>query len=984
MSAGLAYPDESPSPVPPHASTPPATPSVTAEKALGYATSTVTAACASTAVMLADLLLAFHGHIPLAMRLIAVASIVGGAAIFLSHGGRRVTAAGIYCLTAGLVAGSGAWYWTTTPPPGSSLKGILVAALSIYASTAIMYFLFWRGAAPKTNMSGRPLDPIPPSLARSIRMIGLLLSAVGVVGQRLTVASGGQSQGIGTLFQSAAEVGVILFAGSLVLSGKVRILRSPFRMLMVGAAVLVYYFFVFSGGGRLRLAALVISIAVLAQYRLHTRFKAVAIVALMPTLALFAAVGQARVATKSAGPATEAPASGLGSLVNPLWSYGQLVDGRITDGHGSTFIAEAVVLVPRTLWPNKPVQLGRTLAVRLQPDVAAVSNQSDVVMSQGEWYYNFSWLGIVLMIPILGWGIRWLDRRYAQWTAHDLGRREALFAYLLISILVGSMSDLAWGGTSTWAVRNFERLLVLSPFLVWEYLLPGHQPRRAICSDRKPFSAAGRRTTASPSAKRKIQPSPASGPHATEGVHNAGSLVRVPAEAPDNSKRMVPAGRPRPDALGGVGRVSALDPTEYRNGTLPIATGPTFNPTPLRRIGSRAVAAMVDQGFSSLTNFVVAFAALRYLNVAGLGEFTLAYFGAQLVLSIVRSLVLEPLAIRFTTVEPDVRRRATAAASGASVLIGLVTLALAGVPALTFHSHGWLVIGAAGVITPVLLVQDAWRFHLFAASRAWAAATNDAVCFVFVVPFTVLAVLLFQHSAGLFLISWGLGTSCGALLGMWQSRTLPRPRAGIGWLSRNRDLGPHLAIGGSLEFAASQAALAVIGLVGGVAATGQIGSGRTLMTPATTLTTGLNLFAVPEARRIYRHGRRQLVYLSAGVSLVVACGVAALAVGLYFTPDQWGEDVVGRNWPIAKSLLLPIAIWTVAAGARGGAAIGLRALERGRLIAILSGLTAPLIIGGVFVGVEVSGARGAAWGFAIVYGLAVVGWWATYLRAKAT
>jgi hypothetical protein len=410
-------------------------------------------------------LMAAYLSLVLAMRLVGIASIVGGMAIFLHHGGRRITAAGVYSLTTGLMCGCGVWYWAGVAPDNTSRGSIFVAALSIYISSALMYALFWQRAA--TAAAPEPSKPIPAGVASGLRAAGIALAAFGLIIQRTDWLPAARSQA--TLAQAAAEVGVVLFAASYVLSGR-SLSRSPFRVGMAAAAVLIYYFLIFSGFGRLRLAALVIAICVIAQQRTSTRLlKPMAVAAVIPALLVFAAVGRAR--TSDDPRTAHSSGSGLGSLVNPIATYGSLIDQHITDGGGSTLTAEAVILVPRAVWPNKPVQLGRTLAVRLAPEIAAVSSLSMAAMPQGEWYYNFGWLGVVIMMLALGLIIRWLDRWLASCSGRDLAERHAIYLFIAVAVLVGSISDLAWGGTATWIGRNMQRAVVLVPVVVWFYLI---------------------------------------------------------------------------------------------------------------------------------------------------------------------------------------------------------------------------------------------------------------------------------------------------------------------------------------------------------------------------------------------------------------------------------------------------------------------------------------------------------------------------------
>jgi len=398
------------------------------------------------------------GHLTLALRVVALTSLVGGIAIFLTHGGRRVTAAGIYCVALAVMTGSGCLYWATRVPAATTREAVLLVAVGIYTATAITYFLFWQ-----RSLRGQPaaasFPAIPAPLARGASVTGV---AIFVLGAASEIA-------FGTLGSATAEIGLVIFASALVLSGSIRVLGSPLRTVILACALVTFYLVVFSGYGRLRLAALCLVILVMAQYRIRTRVKSVAVVAIVPVLLFFGAIGESRFEAKAVDPTAEATASGLGSLVNPLSTFAQFVDRDLGLGYGSTFLAQLVALVPRALWQDKPVQFGAVVVSELRPDQVS-TNLSMPCLAQCEWYYNFSWVGFLLAIPVLGYMVRRLDITLARRCTSPILEWHQLLVLVLVATLIGSIGDLAWGGTATWLVRNAQRILVLAPLLAWAYV----------------------------------------------------------------------------------------------------------------------------------------------------------------------------------------------------------------------------------------------------------------------------------------------------------------------------------------------------------------------------------------------------------------------------------------------------------------------------------------------------------------------------------
>lgn len=410
--------------------------------------------------------LGIEGQIGAALRVVATASVVGGVLAFTTHGGRRITAAGLYCLALGVMTGSGAWYWASRLPSATTQEAILTVSTGIYTVTVFTYLVFWRGSMPPRPAPEDSPPPIPPRLARGAAVVGLAIFVLGASSE-LTV---------GTLARSTAEIGVIIFSAALALSGSIRVLGSPLRTIVIAGVLLTFYFVVFTGYGRLRLAALCLIILLVAQYRLTTRVKALTLTATVPVLLVFAAIGESRFAAKSSDPTAQASASGLGSLVNPLATFAQFASRDLELGHGSTFLAPVVALVPRDLWSDKPVQFGAVVVREMRPDMVG-TNLAMPCLAQCEWYYNFSWLGMALTIPVLGYIVRWLDVRLARANTVPITAWHQLLVLVLLATLIGSVGDLAWGGTATWAVRNAQRVLVLAPLLAWAFLVHRHHAR---------------------------------------------------------------------------------------------------------------------------------------------------------------------------------------------------------------------------------------------------------------------------------------------------------------------------------------------------------------------------------------------------------------------------------------------------------------------------------------------------------------------------
>jgi hypothetical protein len=287
-----------------------------------------------------------------------------------------------------------------------------------------------------------------------------------------------------------------------------------------------------------------------------------------------------------------------------------------------------------------------------------------------------------------------------------------------------------------------------------------------------------------------------------------------------------------------------------------------------------------------------------------------------------------------------------------------------------------------GIFLPPLLVQDMWRFALFADARPAAAFVNDLVWGAALIPVLGLVLLSDRRSVAWFFGAWGVAGSIAALVGLFQVRVLPSPRATVRWLRRHLDLAGPLTGEFMLQGGVDQIVISGVGLIAGLSAVAALRGADALFGPLTVFVGGLSLLAVPEGARMLERSTRSLLRLTLAVG--AAAGGAAVLMGLFLfaLPDAVGSWLLGDTWLSAAALLSAITVARFASGLSSGAIAGLRALAAGRSILMVRVKVAPLMV--------VAGAGGAmltrsAWGAAVGIALAqVVGAvvaWRTFLAA---
>lgn len=390
------------------------------------------------------------------MLLIGIAGVVFGVAVFWSHGGGQITAAGVYALASAAFVGAAALSWAHRD--GAGLPDYMFhAALLAYATNLAMYFLFWRRQGAPANYP--PIERRDERAWASTTVIGALWLAM-AVGMWATLPATRQ------LYDALGFAGVLAIA--LGVAARPGRRMGPSSLLLLGGAFVLYATTVFWGYGRLQMVALACACALVVCRRFDGRRVKTAILAgAVPFLMLLAHQRHAMV--REAHGEAAASRGGPDSWETPMEVFGRLLEGGtpLRHGHGSSFFATFVIPIPRVLWEDKPVQFGAALVDIFDPSARSYQ-QSYAALAHGEWYYNFGLAGMVAMVFGVGLAIRWLDRRLAASLRRPLVARTALLQLMtlgLVATIVAGTADLAWNGSSTFLARGMFRGLLFGGYV---------------------------------------------------------------------------------------------------------------------------------------------------------------------------------------------------------------------------------------------------------------------------------------------------------------------------------------------------------------------------------------------------------------------------------------------------------------------------------------------------------------------------------------
>lgn len=382
----------------------------------------------------------------------------------------------------------------------------------------------------------------------------------------------------------------------------------------------------------------------------------------------------------------------------------------------------------------------------------------------------------------------------------------------------------------------------------------------------------------------------------------------------------------------------------------------------LRRLGW----GVADQGISSLSNFALGLFVARTYGAGGFGAFTLAFVTYSVVLNASRGLGTDPLLVRHSGPPDAAWRRATAAATGTALTVGVaggVLCVVAGLLLPPGIGRGFLVIGLG---LPGLMLQDSFRFAFFASGRGHAAFTNDMVWTLLLVGSLGALYLTGAGTSAICLLVFGATATLAAVVGAFQARVLPRPVRIGSWLRTHRALSFRYLLENVSFSLASQIRSFVLGGVVSLAAVGYVRSSEILMGPFLVLLMGLSQVAVPEASRAFTAGPSRMWAFCVRLGSVQA-GAAVLwaVVLLTIFPLGPGPALLGDIWGPTSQLIWPITLTVCATSFITAANAGLRAMGIAKRSLKAQLITATLYVSLGSLGAVLAGAAGTSWGVTV-------------------
>ncbi|HKX69249.1 MAG TPA: hypothetical protein VJN29_18695 [Intrasporangium sp.] len=389
---------------------------------------------------------------------------------------------------------------------------------------------------------------------------------------------------------------------------------------------------------------------------------------------------------------------------------------------------------------------------------------------------------------------------------------------------------------------------------------------------------------------------------------------------------------------------------------------------------------LIDQGLSSLSNFAVGIVVAHSVGLEEFGAFTLAWFTYGLILNVSRGLGTDPLVVRFSGVPMADWRTAVSRTSATAIVVGVVM----GVACLLLGIAVPGPVGDAlvglGLVLPLLVLQDSWRFAFFAAGQGHKACINDLVWALALVP--TMAVAVQRESLLGIVLAWGLAGGVAALFGLRQARVLPSFGGAVTWFREQRDLGVRYMVENITQSGGTQLRMYALGVIAGLAEVAALRGAQLLLGPLLTVLMGIGTVAVPEAVRWLRRSRGHLLRFCLALGSVEAVAALLWALALWILlPTGVGEVVLGQVWQPASVLVLPLCLSVIVSTFCTGATTGLRALGTARRSLRSQVVESTLFVLATVIGATVAGALGATWAGLAAAVVSGIFWWTQFRRA---
>lgn len=408
-------------------------------------------------------------------------------------------------------------------------------------------------------------------------------------------------------------------------------------------------------------------------------------------------------------------------------------------------------------------------------------------------------------------------------------------------------------------------------------------------------------------------------------------------------------------------------------------TQPASHPTPGRagRHG-RVSATVLDQIFSSGTQFLVAILIANVSSADVLGAAGAVLLVQGLIIGVQRALIGDIVLLRC--------RRDGASATDEARTGLFLTLALAAGIALLLVAAAAVFDGVTrslllvlAATTPITFGQDLCRSVAYGRRRVGDAVILDGVWFVVQIMVSASLLATDRATATTLLAAWGVGAGVSLVAGFWRGAQPPSPRGVKAWVSDDGRRAASFVADYGLNTGAVLLSHLTLASVLPIAEFGALRLALMSVTPPTNLLAGFRSLML--GRLGENHDAPRPMRIFAGrVAVAFAALTGFYGAALVVTPVRFGELAFGEVWGDARPLVAAVALGELFRFASVPAIDLVRifgtasALVRTRMVTSAASVLA-ILLGGLLFG------TGLVWVTAAVWTLASALWWWQAVRA---
>jgi O-antigen/teichoic acid export membrane protein len=388
----------------------------------------------------------------------------------------------------------------------------------------------------------------------------------------------------------------------------------------------------------------------------------------------------------------------------------------------------------------------------------------------------------------------------------------------------------------------------------------------------------------------------------------------------------------------------------------------------------KAVWTVLDQAASSLGTFALSVVVARNSDLAEFGAFALVMTLYALTNTAVRALICTPFLMEATG--EDDQRGLAAGALGAAAVLAVPLCGGLLLAAVWLAEPTRFFVLALAIGTPLLLLQDIYRFVLRQRDDLRSVALNDTLWTGCQLALAAIVLAVVETGVSYWCFAgWLGGVGIAVAHGMWRTGVLPSLPAARRFFGRTKGLGvPMVVEAFALAGSASVAQFAILA-VGGLEVLAPLKGAAVVLGPVNIINGGLIFLVTPIVLKMSLAHRRRILVRCGYFAVTVAGLALAAAAILLLVPDEVGELILGQTWAVAGVAILPTALAFAAFAAQTAAMLAFRAYKVTLHTMTVQVVMFPLPAACGVVGFFLGGAEGAAWGlFASAAATAVVLW----------